>query len=109
MVQDLFRCQSLARVHPQEAPNEAFGFGGEVLGQGVAPPPDLAEQAAGLGVVEGVTANQHRVQHHPEGPAVGGAARVVAGRAEDLRADVGRAAVLVVQPVVVFFQYDSVV
>lgn len=109
MVQHLFRCQSLARVHPQEAPDEAFGFGGQVFGQCVAPPPDLAEQAAGLGVVEGVAAHQHGVQHHPEGPAVGSTAGVVAGRAEDLGADVGRAAVLVVQPIVVFLQHNCVV
>lgn len=52
---------------------------------------------------ESSPADEHGVEHDAEAPHVGGATRV-RGRREDLRRDVGGAAVLVLQPVLVAHQ-----
>jgi len=71
--------------------------------------PDLGEQAAVLGTVERIPSDQHGVEHDPEAPHVGGAARVLTVGLQDLRRHVGGAAVLVRQQVVsVVLQHHGV-
>ena len=93
MGQQLGDGESLARLLPQEALEEALGFRGQALRQAALAPADFGKQRGRVGVVEGVTAHQHGVEHDAQAPHVGHFAGVRGRAAEDLRADVRGAAV----------------
>lgn len=99
--QQLRRRQPLGGRLPEHAADQALGPGRQPLGHAEGAAADLGEQRGGLRVLERVPSDQHGVQGHAQAPDVGGAARVgPAPVGQQLRADVGGAAVSVRQRVV---------
>lgn len=86
-------CESLRGFFPQQALEQTLGLGRQTFRQTALASANFGKKCGRVRVVEGVAADQHRVQHDPEAPHVGHLAGVRRGTAEDLWADVGRAAV----------------
>lgn len=107
--EQLSRRESLRGFFPQQALEQTLGLGRQALWQTALASADFGEQRGRVGVVEGVAANQHGVQHDPQAPHVGHLARVRRGAAKYLRADVSRAAVGVRHGVVVGVFQDAAV
>jgi len=93
--------EALRRLQPQQRPDQAPRPRRQPLGGIELPPADLAEEQRVLGIVERVPSYQYGIQDNPQTPHVGGAARVLGVRPQDLRTHVGGAAPLVVKKVVV--------
>ncbi len=107
--EQLCRGESLPGFFPQQALEQTLGLGRQALWQTALTSADFGKQRGRVGVVEGVSANQHGVQHDPQAPHVGHLARVRRGAAEDLWADVGWAAVSVWHGVIVGVFQDATV
>lgn len=93
--QDLRSSESFGGLPPQEAADEASGFGGDVLRDTELSTSDFGKQGARVRVMEGIASHQQGVEHHSQTPHVSRFSRVSPCRVQDLRADVRRAAVLV--------------
>lgn len=104
MVQDLPRGEALRRLSPQDATDEASRLGRQRLGDAELAAADLAEERAGLHVVEGIAAHEDGVEHDAQAPHVRRLAGVAAVRVEDFGADVGRTAMLVGERIVGTFE-----
>ena len=62
--------EPLSWITAQETANEAAGLGREGVGNVEVATADLAKEGEGLGVMKGVPAHQHGVQHHAQAPHV---------------------------------------
>lgn len=93
--QDLRSSESFRRLPPQEAADEAAGFGGDVVRNTELSTPDFGKQSARVRVMEGIASHQQGIEHHSQTPHIGRFSRVSSCRVQDLRTDVCGAAVLV--------------
>lgn len=93
MSEQLGRRESLAGFFPQQALEQTLGLRRQALWQTALASADFGKKRGRVRVMEGVAADQHCVQHDPQAPHVGHLAGVRRRAAEDLWADVRRAAV----------------
>lgn len=110
--QQLRHLQPLCRRLPQHAADQTLGLRRKPIRQAESPATDLGEQHSGSRVLKWVSSNEHGVQGHAQTPDVCGAARVRAFPVgQQLRADVGGAAMSVCQRVVIVvaMQEDGVI
>lgn len=108
VLEDLPRGEALRGLSAEERTDQALGLGRERLGDVEVAAADLAEQRAGLHVVEGIAPHKDGVKHDAQAPDVSRLPRVAAVGVEDLGTDIGRAAVFVRQRVIVSVQDVSV-
>ena len=99
MGESIRRGEPHLRLGLYQRPNEALRRSTEEIGHVEGAPADLAEDYRGRGVMKWIPPREHRVEDDAQRPAVGDHARVGVA-VEDLRADVGGAAVLVRQSVI---------
>lgn len=71
MEQDLWGRESFRGLPPQEAADEASGFGGDVVRNTELSAADFGKQSARVRVVEGIASHQQGVEHHSQAPHVG--------------------------------------
>lgn len=95
MKQDLRSCESFGGLPPQEAADEASGFGGDVVRNTELSTADFGKQSTRVRVMEGIASHEQGVEHHSQTPHVGRLPRVGPRRVEDLGADVGGTAVFI--------------
>lgn len=100
--QQLRHLQPLCRRLPQHAANQTLGLRGKPIRQAESPATDLGEQHSGSRVLKWVSPDEHGVKGHAQTPDVCSTARVRAFPvSQQLRADVGRAAMSVRQRVII--------
>lgn len=108
VLEDLPRGKALRGLSAEERPDQALGLGCERLGDVEVAAADLAEQRAGLHVMEGIAPHKDGVKHDAQAPDVSRLPRVAAVGVEDLGTDISRASVFVRQRVIVSVQDISV-
>lgn len=93
--------RSLRRLLSQQRTDQALGARAQALRHGKLAARDLGEEVRVLGVIERITADQHRVEQHAQRPDVRRLAGIGASGAQHFRRDIRRAAAPVGQLVVV--------
>lgn len=74
--QDLRSSESFRGLPPQEAADEASGFGGDVVRNTELSTPDFGKQSARVRVMEGIASHQQSIEHHSQTPHVSRFSRV---------------------------------
>lgn len=95
MLQNLTRGEALRGFPTEDGADQALGLGCERLGDVEVAPANFAEQRAGLNVMERVAPHEDGIKHDAQTPDIGCLPRIAAIGIEDLRTDIGWAAMFV--------------
>lgn len=95
MLENLPRREALCGFPAEDGADQALGLGRERFGDVEVAPADLAEQRAGLDVMERIAPHEDGVKHDAQTPDISCLPRIAAVGIEDLRADIGWAAMFV--------------